>query len=63
MNWTNVIVLAIVVLLLFLVIFFRYLKPRLQGKKTGGCSSCPMAYDTKAKRMVKDYHKANKKAS
>lgn len=64
MNWTDIIVVTIVVIFLGLIISLKYVIPHIgknKNKPRGGCSSCPMGKDVKAKRFLKDYQKANKK--
>lgn len=64
MNLTDIIVLVSVFAFLGLIIFLRYILPHIgknKNKPKACCGVCPMAYDKKAERFVKEYHKANKK--
>ncbi|MFA6667186.1 MAG: hypothetical protein WCS51_02375 [Bacilli bacterium] len=65
MNSTDIIVLLIVIFFLGLIIFLRYVLPHIgknKNKHRGGCTSCPVGEDLKAKRFVKDYHKSMQKS-
>jgi hypothetical protein len=64
MNYVDIIVLICVFIFLGTIIFFRYILPNIGKNKKKAkpcCGVCPMAYDKKAERFVKEYHKVNKK--
>ena len=57
MTLTDGMVLLVIILILLAIIFFRFIYPRLKGKKVGHCSSCPVGSDKKIKRSLKAYKK------
>lgn len=64
MNYVDILVLVIVFIFLATIIFLKYILPHIgknKYKSKGCCGVCPMAYDKKAKRIFKDYRKANEK--
>jgi hypothetical protein len=58
MNWTDFIVVAIVVLLLLAIIFFNFVLPAIKGVPIE-CNSCPAKKH--AKKLLKQYRKHKKK--
>ena len=61
MSAADIIILIIVILLLLTIIFFRFIFPLIRGKKSSHCSSCPVGYDAKIKRSLKEYRKSTRK--
>lgn len=51
------IIVSVVVIIAFAIIFFTWILPKLQGKKKTHCDNCPVGYDKKLKRDLKDYKK------
>ncbi len=60
MSAADIIILIVVILLLLTIIFFRFIFPHLRGKKSSHCASCPVGYDAKIKRSLKEYRKSEK---
>lgn len=50
-------VLIFTILLLGSIIFFKWVLPKLQGKKSTSCSDCPIRMDKKIKRSLKSAKK------
>ena len=65
MNLVDILVLSIVIIFIALIIFLRYILPHIgknkKKKRSNSCTYCPIGEDMKAKRFLKEYHKANKK--
>lgn len=61
MTLTDGMVLLVILLILFAIIFFRFIYPRLKGKKPSHCDYCPVAKDKKIKRSFKAYKKERDK--
>lgn len=57
MSLVDIIVLLAVILVVFAIIFFNYIFPKIKGEKSA-CASCPTV--KRAKRLVKDYKKSKK---
>lgn len=55
MSLIDIIILVITILIVISIIYFSFIKPKLEGKKIA-CANCPVA--KKGKRLLKKYKKA-----
>ena len=58
MSLVDIIVLIVTILIVLSIIFFSFIKPKLEGKKVT-CASCPAS--KKGKRLIKKYRKEQSK--
>lgn len=61
MSTADILILIVVILILSAIIFFRYIFPRIRGKKVRHCDQCPVGSDKKIKSSLKAYKKSEKK--
>ena len=57
MTWVDGIILAVVIALIALIVYFGFIRNR----DKGGCRNCPEANGVKASRLLKDYKKRYRK--